>query len=531
VGLRGPCASRQCLWEPAPVGGEAAVAEAGKPPQRRLLIRPKEAVQWALYYPPLIDLRRYVAITGPENEALQSAIALFQANDIPAALTRLNSVSARSRDARYFVLRAALLLSVGRVDQALPDIDRALASDAKEGSAYALRAIIAIVRNENDKALKLAQKASALAPQSSIPQIALSYAYQVLFDMHKALEHAKKAVDLNPQDALGWARLAELQLSVAELDSALAATRKAAQLDPSLERTQSVLGYAHLVQVDIDAARAAFEKAIELDSSAPLAYLGLGLAQIRDGKLDAGTRQSEVAAVLDPENSLIRSYLGKAYYEQKRIKLAATEYARAKALDPKDPTPWFYDAILKQTTNRPVEALGDLQKAIVLNDNSAVYRSRLLLDQDQAARSAALGRIYKDLGFEQRALLEAWRSANVDPGNYSAHRLLADSYSALRRHEIARVSELLQSQLLQPLNITPIQPRLAESDLFLLEGSGPAELAFNEFNPLFTRNRFALQASGAFGSNSTLGDEIVQSGLWNRFSYSLGQFHFETVCF
>ena len=66
------------------------------------------------------------------------------------------------------------------------------------------------------------------------------------------------------------------------------------------------------------------------------------------------------------------------------------EYAIAKELDPKDPTPWFYDAIAKQTTNRPVEALQDMQKAIELNDNRAVYRSRLLLDSDLAARSAAL---------------------------------------------------------------------------------------------------------------------------------------------
>jgi hypothetical protein len=106
--------------------------------------------------------------------------------------------------------------------------------------------------------------------------------------------------------------------------------------------------------------------------------------------------------------------------------------------------------------------------------------------------------------------------------------LLADSYKALPRHEIARVSELLQSQLLQPINIIPVQPSLAESNLFILEESGPSDLSFNEFNPLFIRNRLALQPSGVFGSNNTLGDEVTQSGVWEKFSYSLGQFHFET---
>jgi hypothetical protein len=49
--------------------------------------------------------------------------------------------------------------------------------------------------------------------------------------------------------------------------------------------------------------------------------------------------------------------------------------------------------------------LQDLQKSIELNDNRAVFRSRLLLDQDLAARSASLGRIYNDLGFQQLALI------------------------------------------------------------------------------------------------------------------------------
>ena len=200
----------------------------------------------------------------------------------------------------------------------------------------------------------------------------------------------------------------------------------------------------------------------------------------------------------------------------------------AKELDPLDPTAWFYDAIRKQTINRPVEALQDMQKSIELNDNRAVYRSRLLLDEDLAARSASLGRIYNNLGFQQTGLVEGWKSVNVDPANYSAHRLLADLYAAIPRHQVARVSELLQSQLLQPINITPIQPLLAESNLFILDGAGPSDPSFNEFNPLFLRNRFALQASAVGGGNDTVGDELVHSAVWNKLSYSLGQFHHQT---
>jgi len=275
-------------------------------------------------------------------------------------------------------------------------------------------------------------------------------------------------------------------------------------------------------------ARAAFEKAITLDQADPLPRLGLGLAKIREGNLFEGGRDIEIAASLDSSNAIVRSYLGKTYYEEKLSPRDEREFGVAKQLDPNDPTPWFYDAIAKQTTNRPVEALQDLEKAIELNDNRAVYRSRLLLDSDLAARSASLGRIYSDLGFQELALVEGWKSVNTDPSNFSAHRFLADSYAVLPRHEIARVSELLQSQMLQPLSTTPIQPQLAESNLFLISSGGPGVASFNEFNPLFTRNGVNVQASGLAGNNGTSAGEAIVAGIYGKLSYSFGGFTFRT---
>ena len=318
------------------------------------------------------------------------------------------------------------------------------------------------------------------------------------------------------------------RLSTGYLDEGLEAAERASALDSRLALTQTVKGYAYLMQIKLPQARESFDKAIDLDQAAPLPRLGLGLAKIRRGELKAGREDIETAVALDPGNSLMRSYMGKAYYDEKRDRLSGAQYEMAKSLDPKDPTPWFLDAIRKQTENRPVEALHDMQTSIALNDNRAVYRSRLQLDQDLATRSASQARIYNDLGFEQLALVKGWQSVNSDPSNYSAHRLLSDSYSALPRHEIARVSELLQSQLLQPINLTPVPPQLAEENLFILEGAGPANPAYLEFNPLFTRNRLALQADGLYGSNSTWGNDVVQNGVYDNWSWSAGQFHYES---
>lgn len=476
-------------------GGQSAQARQGQAPVMVTKVRPRDAVQWALYYPQVLYQPKAAEDTS---------------------------------DPRYLVQRAAGRLSTGRIDEATADLDEALRLDAGSGDALALKTVIAVVRNDKQNAMSLANQAVAASPDSAAPRVALSYAHQANFDLAQARQSLQEAVKIEPDNALAWARLAELNMSFGDLDAALDAANRAASIAPDVSRTQTVLGFAYLTQVKTAAAAEAFTRAITLDQADPLPRLGLGLAKIRDGNLAEGRQELETAASLDPNNSLIRSYLGKAYFEEKNTKYDGREYAEAKKLDPSDPTPWFYDAIRKQTINRPVEALEDLQKAIELNDNRAVYRSKLLLDSDLAARSASLARIYSDLGFQQRALVEGYNSVNTDPTNFSAHRFLADSYTVLPRHEIARVSELLQSQLLQPINITPIQPGLAESNLFLISSSGAADTGFNEFNPMFNRNRVTGQISGLYGQDDTRAVEGVVAGIYDRLSFSAGYTRFET---
>ena len=121
-------------------GGQSAVAEAGKAPVGRVLARPRDAVHWALYYPPVM---------------------LFAPGEAPRE---------DPGDPRFLAYRASQLLAVGRVDEAGADIQRALSLDPKYSDAYALQAIIFVVQNEKDKALGSAQKAVETGPNSATAQ-------------------------------------------------------------------------------------------------------------------------------------------------------------------------------------------------------------------------------------------------------------------------------------------------------------------------------------------------------------------------
>lgn len=505
------------------VSGEEAIARPGQAPVKRLIARPRDAVAWALHYPPVTDLA-----TADARGAVRDAIGSFRRGDVAAALAALDRAPHGQRNAQFYNLRASMLLFVGRIEAAQGDLHAAEEREPGNADTLALRSIVALVLNRPTEADRLASKGVALSPGAPAPRIALSYVRQAGFDLEQARDNALAATQADPRNALAWARLAELELALREFDAAVEAAEMAVSLNANLARTQTTLGFARLLRFDGGGAEASFRGAIALDPGDPMPRLGLGISMIRRGDLAAGRKELEVAASLDPGSSIIRSYLGKAYFDEKRDGLAADEYRIAKALDPRDPTPWFYDAIRAQTQNRPVEALDSIQRSVELNDNRAVFRSSLALDADLAARSASLARIYSDLGFEDLALAKGWDAVNLQPGDFSAHRFLADAYVGKPGYEVARASEFLQSQLWQPLNVNPIQPQLAQSNLGIIQSAGPTLAGLNEYNPLFVRDGFQLQANLLAGDDGILANDLAISAVHGRFSAAAGQFHYET---
>ena len=161
-------------------------------------------------------------------------------------------------------------------------------------------------------------------------------------------------------------------------------------------------------------------------------------------------------------NSLIRSYLGKAYYEEKREKL----FGDPVRTSPSSSTPWTRrpgstTPSSSRASTAPSRPWQDMQKSIELNDNRAVYRSKLLLDQDLAARSASQARIYNDLGFSSPRPGRRLEIGQQRPDELlrppAPGRPLLPPSPGTRSPGSAK---LLQSQLLQPININPVQPQL-----------------------------------------------------------------------
>jgi tetratricopeptide (TPR) repeat protein len=474
---------------------QTASAETGAIASPRAMADPYASLDWTRYYPLVID-------------------GSLPAPDTPVAATPAPLAA-----------RAQSRLAVGRVAEAEADIAQALAISSGDPDALAVRAMILLARSQTDAARQTLDQAT----NSGAPiLLARSLLAQRRGDLEAAAEILREATEVHPENALAWARLAEIGVSLGDTAGGLAAAERADALDPGNVHSRIVRGFAALDAGDTGAAETAFREATRLAPSAPLGRLGLGLALIRTGALAEGRAEIENAVLLDAGDGLIRSYAAKAYYDERRTDLAASQLDAAKRLNPQSSTPYLYDALRKQNANEPVGAYQDLQRAAELNRDRTVFRSELRMDSDLATRSAGRGRIYRNLGFGRLALLEGWMSVNDDPSDFAGHRLLADMYSLLPRHQTARVNELYQAQLLEPATVTLTDPQLAEANLFLLNSVGPSDLSHSEFAPLINRDGVRFQGSGIAGGNDTRGDTVVVGGTHEQVDYSFGQFHYET---
>ncbi len=479
-----------------------AVARAGQAPTAAPIDQPIERMRWASHYPPVID--------GPLPGADQAPLPSQQAN------------------ADFYASRAAARLTTAQLAGAEADIATALRLAPRNAAALSLDALLSLARADRDAARARLAEALAADPQSVVARLVLSRVEQSAGSLAAADRALRDASAIEPDNAIVAMRLAELALAQDDAPTAIASATRARALAPDQSMPLVVLGFASLRAFDTAAAESAFSAAVELERDAPLPWLGLALTSIRRGDLAAGRRQLELAVALDPANPLTRSYIANVYRAENRGDLTASQLDLAKELDSLDPTPWLYSSLQKLQTNRPIEALQDLRLAARKNGDQPIHRSRLPLDEDIATRSAGLARIHAEVGSGQLALLDAWHTLADDPADFTGHRLLADAYSTEPRHEIARVSELLVSQLLQPANITPLKPQLGQQNLFLAQRAGASATSFDELAPPVVANGLKLRASAATGGNSTDSHDVSLAGLRDGVSYSAGHYRFAT---
>lgn len=438
--------------------GEQARIAPGQRPVISPLVEVASTVQWALYYPAVLNPAD-LDLPPADQTALAAVLAAYQSGDLPAALAAISTQPPGGTARELF--RAALDLSVGRVESAR----RAIADiRAPSPVARALDELIAVVLGEPEARPRT-------TPHTASEWLARSYLLQAQFALRDALAAAQHATALAPGLALAHVRVAELAMALEQRSTAGRALERAQELAPRLAQARVLRGFLQLDQGNARSALAAFDEALALDAALGNAWLGRGLALQRLGRRHAALQSFQAAAALEPRRALARAYLGKAFGDARETALAEKDFRLARELDPGDPTAYLYSALLRWQQNQPNAAVRDLERSVALNDQRQLYRSRLLLDRDRAVRSANLAAVYRDAGLPEASLGAAARAVNDDYANFSGHLFLANSYQALEdpnrfdlRLESARYSELLVANLLAPAGAGNLSQLLSQQE-------------------------------------------------------------------
>lgn len=485
--------------------GEIAEVEPGQAPRKSPMIEGLSIIQWCLYYPAVVSPQD-LSFPEAERTALSASLAAYERGNLLEALDRVPEGATSAP-----VYRAALQLSVGKVDEARVLLD---SSGSGGAAVQALRLMMAAVLEEGGE-----------APEgvggSASEQLALSYALQARFDLEGALAAAVRSVEADPDFGFALARVAELEFAFGRNRAALESLDRALAVAPENAQAHAVRGFILAGRVQREEALAAFETAIRLDPALGNAWLGRGLTRISMGQDAVGRRDLQVAATLEPSRSILRSYLAKAFSNEGDLETGLKEITMAGRLDPNDPTVPLYRGLMEQKQNRYNAAVRSVEEAQELNDHRKLYRSRLLLDQDQAVRRANLARIYQNAGLQDRAVREAIDAVEDDYTNFSSHLFLANSFDALRdpnginqRLETAWFNELLLANLFAPVGAGTLSPFVSQQ----------------EYSRLFEGDRFGVLSVTDYRSDGIFSQQVDQSGVVGNFGYSLsgGYYHSDT---
>jgi tetratricopeptide (TPR) repeat protein len=447
--------------------------------------KPKEAEEY------------FLQVSNPDDRVVVGlALSRYRLGDVPGAYRLLQEASRRLPSSPLLsAMTGFMALMAGKVEEAGTILQAGLQQWPRDVLARCLLAQIQLVQNRKDQAKAEAAQALNQAPASPLAQLTMALVNIAYFDLPAASQHLQQALTADPRFVTAYVYLAKIQLGGDYLNRASDTIHRALKLAPDEAEVLTLAGFVRLAFRDFDEARQYFERAVKANPGLGEPHLGLGIYAFRYRQMDRGLAEMLTATLLEPRISLYQSELGKALYQVRAFDKALQVYDYAKTLDKNDPTPYLYKGIALTDLNRPAEAVQEINKSIALNDNQAIFRSRIMLDRDQSVGNYNLARAYTQLGLGEWAYSKAVTSVKKSPTNPSAYAFLTESYVSTQQLYGASQTSLVLYYLLSPANQNTysVEP-MKQNFTTLYSGSS------RDYTPMFEMPYWRALAQGGIGS-------------------------------
>jgi len=420
---------------------EQGVVEPGQAPVKRLLVRPRERVQWVMAYPG--DATRWAEFQGVAIPAPLAAVrADLQSGQWVSARARLVALTAAQRGAVADLVLADLEVFDGQLDAA----ERRLASAwqrTPDPRIAARRADLLMALDRNAEARTWLDTTRAAAPIAV--ELLLADA-----DWHRLEGQGDAAVALYREAvarAQGDAQRAQAQWGLGralqergDLRAARAALARAVALAPDNAAYRGEQATAATEALRLAEARAGFDAALAQAGDDYVSLAGAGLLALKRGDAEAARTLLLKALVIEPRYARGHVWLAEAEYQLGERAAALDSLDRARLADPNDPLPWQVEAMLRNDSGEPTQAVAAARQALTRLPN---LKSLNPLASDSQG-SANLGKALGDFGMENWA--RAYSNASYFPLWAGSHFFMADRYES----DFNRRSELFQGYLTDP---------------------------------------------------------------------------------
>jgi tetratricopeptide (TPR) repeat protein len=249
---------------------------------------------------------------------------------------------------------------------AIPIWQRAMKSDPEDPGLQISYAAILVRVGRVDEAIAQLQETVAAHPDASDAHYLLSLRLVAAGRFADALEPAQRAVELMPGDARVQAQLSVTYQSLGYPEHGLEPARAAVALAPENHRYRGILGTMLLMLGETEEGLALLESivAAEPDDSDSMHEFGFALNAV--GRYQEAIPVLERAVALEPESSTGWSALGRALLSVERWQAAAEAFSRSIVFAPDDARGWSDRGWALWRGGHGEEATAALERSVAL---------------------------------------------------------------------------------------------------------------------------------------------------------------------
>ena len=181
--------------------------------------------------------------------------------------------------------QARRLSMVGRYEEAIEEIDRAIELKPDYANSYVHRAVIYKDQRNLFKAVESYTKALDLNNNQPSVHYDMAQAMRQLRMYKPAIESYKQALRLNPKMFQAYNNLGITYQRAKMYEAAVAAFKRVLEMNPRYTKAYNNLGASYAQNGEIDQAVTAFQKAIEIDPTYARSYKNLAMVLVQQQKV------------------------------------------------------------------------------------------------------------------------------------------------------------------------------------------------------------------------------------------------------